>query len=154
MSLLSGCSKSADDEDTLPPGRQAEATPTPAPVSEGSDRTGHKVMSAYNAVSEYLKDQDPDLRVHLQKAAAKFVKDKDKWRQRLASRQRELQPKIARLREQLTKAEGQSAEALRDLRQELSGLESQRITSDTWSSFRDRLATAGEASPSPTPGKP
>lgn len=164
LSLLCGCNKPADEEDVVPPGRQTVAAPTPSPVSEGSERQGRKALSAYNAVSEYLKDQDPNLREHLQKAAAKFVRDKEKWRDRLASRQRELQPKIARLREQLTKAEGKSTEALHNLRQELSGLESQRadadrklselesITSETWKSFQERLGSDDNGtSASPTP---
>ena len=161
--LLAGCNKPADEDDDVPRGHQAVATPSPVP--EGSDRQCRKVLSAYNAVSEYLKDQDPNLREHLQKAATKFVKDKDKWRDRLASRQRELQPKIARLREQLTRAEGKSADALHSLRQELAGLETQRadaehklselesITSETWKSFRDRLGSDDIAEASPTPGK-
>ena len=156
LAVLSGCDKPADEEDVVAPGPQAEATPTPAPAAQGSDRAGRKALSAYTAVSGYLKDQDPDLREHLQKAASKFVKDKDKWRERLADRQRDLEPKITRLRDQLTKADGQSGEALRNLRQELSSLESQRadadhklselesVTSDTWKSFRDRLAMDGD----------
>ncbi len=166
LALLSGCEKSVDEEDVAASGPRVEATPTPAPAAPGSDRVGRKALSAYSAVSAYLKDQDPDLREHLQKAASKFVKDKDKWRERLAGRQRDLQPKITRLRDQLTKAEGQSGDALRNLRQELSSLESQRaeadrkltelesITSDTWKSFRDRLAVDGDedkpATPKPT----
>ena len=161
--LLSGCEKSADEEDdAVPSSHRAEATPSPSPVLESAERTGRKALSAYNAVSAYLKDQDPNLREHLQKAASKFVNDKDKWRERLSVRQRELQPKIARLREQLTKAEGQSGEALRGLKQELSSLESQRadadrkltelesITSDTWKSFHDRV-TADEKPAAATP---
>lgn len=158
--LLAGCDKNADEDDG--PTNTVAATPTPVPV--GSQRSGRKALSAYNAVSEYLKDQDPGLREHFQKAAAKFVQDKDKWRERLQNRQRELQPKITRLREQLTRAEGKSSDALRGLRQELANLESQgadadrklteleSITSDTWKSFRDRLADE-DATPSPTPAK-
>ncbi len=166
LSLLAGCEKSADEEeDAVPSSQHAQATPSPSPVLECAEKTGRKALSAYNAVSAYLKDQDPNLREHLQKAASKFVKDKDKWRERLAVRQRELQPKIARLREQLTRAEGQSGEALRSLKQELSSLESQRadadrkltelesVTSDTWKSFRDRLGSDDDAPASPTPGK-
>ena len=163
LTLLAGCDKSADEEDVIAAGPRAEATPTPTPAAQGSDRMGRKALSAYTAVSDYLKDQDPDLREHLQKAAAKFVKDKDKWRERLADRQRDLQPKITRLRDQLTRTEGQSGEALRNLRQELSSLESQRadadrklselesVTSDTWKSFRDRLAMDGDDDKPATP---
>ncbi len=158
LGALAGCDKTADEDDA-PPTRQAEATPTLAP-----DRNGRKALSAYNAVSNYLKEQDPGLREHLQKAASHFVKDKDKWRERLQNRQRDLQPKIARLREQLAKADGQTADALHRLKQELASLESQRaeaehklsqlesITSDTWKSFREQLADDGEPAGSPTPG--
>ena len=166
LSLLSGCDRSADEDDAVPPEHPAKAAPSPSPVSDGAGRTGRKALSAYNAVSEYLKDQDPGLREHLQKAASKFVRDKDTWRDRLASRERDLQPKITRLRDQLTKADGQSGDALRNLRQELSSLESQRadadrklseiesVTSETWKSFRDRLASDDDdRPPSPTPAK-
>ncbi len=163
---MAGCEKPADEEDTAAPVHQVEATPSPSPVQTGPERTGRRALSAYNAVSEYLKDQDPNLREHLRKAASKFVKDKDTWRERLALRQRELQPKIAHLREQLTKADGQTGEALRNLKQELSSLESQRadaerklselesVTSDTWKSFRDRLTADDDEKPAtPTPAK-
>jgi len=165
LSLLAGCEKSGDEEDVTPPTHHAAATPTPAPVAQSSDRACRKALSAYNAVSNYLKAEDPNLREHLQKAASKFVDDKDKWRERLAKRQHELQPKIARLREQLTKAEGQSAEALRNLRQQLATLETERadaehklselesVTTDAWNSVRDGLA-GNDASPaSPAPGR-
>ncbi len=148
---LTGCEKPPEDE-PAPPRVGAETTRLPSPSPEGvPDRTGRKALSAFNAVSGYLKDQDPDLRVKFQKAAERFARDKDKWRARLKDRQRELQPRIARMHEQLSRAEGKSADALRGLRQELASLESQRndaerklaelesITDDTWKAFRDQL---------------
>ena len=161
MAMLAGCEKNADEDDG--PSVAAAATPTPAPV--GSERTGRKALSAYNAVNEYLKGQDPGLSERFQKAAAKFVDDKDKWRERLKARQHELQARAAHLRDQLTKADGKSADALKALQQELSNLESQgadadrklseleSITSETWKSFRDRLASDDDAVATPKPGK-
>ena len=156
---LAGCDKPAP-EDALPPLAKTETTKLPSP-SPTPDRTGRKALSAYNAVSEYLKDQDPDLGEKLQTAATRFVRDKDKWRGRLKDRQRELQPRIARARDQITKAQGKSVDALHNLQKELATLESQRndaerklaelesITSDTWKSFRDRLNLGDDPAPSP-----
>ena len=156
---LGGCNKPAD-EDASPSELLAAAQPSPTPVP---DRTGRKALGAYNAVNQYLKDQDPDLCDKLHKAAERFVHDKDKWRSRLQDRQRTLQPRIAQARAQLTRLEGKSSEALRNIRQELTTLESQHaeaehrlaeldsITSDTWKSFRDRLKLDDEPAASPTP---
>ena len=154
---LMGCNKPAD-EDTAPTEGVAEATPTPVP-----DRTGRKALGAYSAVSQYLKDQDPELRDKLHKAAERFVHDKDKWRTRLQNQQRNLQPRIAQARAQLARVDSKSAETLRTVRQELASLESQHaeaehrlaeldaVTSDTWKSFRDRLKLDDEPAASPSP---
>ena len=156
---LAGCSKPAD-EDAAPTESLVEETPMPTPVP---DRTGRKALGAYSAVSQYLKDQDPELRDKLHKAAERFVHDKDKWRTRLQDRQHNLQPRIAQARAQLTRAEGKSAETLRTVRQELASLESQHaeaerrlaeldtVTSDTWKSFRDCLKLEDEPAASPSP---
>lgn len=157
---LGGCNKPAD-EDASPSELLAAAQPSPTPAA--SDRTGRKALGAYNAVNQYLKDQDPDLCDKLHKAAERFVKDKDKWRSRLQERQHSLQPRIAQARAQLARLDGKSSEALRNIRQEITTLESQHneaehrlaeldaITSDTWKSFRDRLRLDDEPAASPTP---
>ena len=157
---LGGCNKPAD-EDASPAESlaEAQATPTPAP-----DRTGRKALGAYNAVNQYLKEQDPELREKLHRAAERFVHDKDKWRSRLQDRQRTLQPRIAQARAQLAHAESKSGDVLHRVRQELAGLESQRadaehrlaeldtVTSETWKAFRDRLKLDDESpAASPTP---
>ena len=138
------------------------APPKPSNRLLTSTASGRKALSAFNAVSEYLRDQDPDLRGKLQKAAERFARDKDRLRARLKDRQRELQPRIVRLHDQLVRAEGKSADTLRNLRQELAGLESQRndaehrlaelesITDDTWKAFREKLRIDEEPTPSPT----
>ena len=154
---LAGCNKPTD-EDASPTENLIAAQPSPTPVP---DRTGRKALGAYNAVSQYLKEQDPELRDKLHRAAERFVKDKDKWRSRLQNQQRSLQPRIAQARAQLTRVEGKSTEALRNIRQELASLESQHaeadrrlseldsITSDTWKSFRERLKLDDEPTASP-----
>ena len=151
---LAGCNKPAD-EDASPGESLAAVAQTPAPTAT-PDRAGRKALGAYNAVSQYLKEQDPEMRDKLHRAAERFVHDKDKWRSRLQDRQRTLQPRIAQAHAQLSRAEGKSADALRNIRQELASLESQRaeaehrlaeldsITSETWKSFRDRLKLEDE----------
>ncbi len=158
---LMGCNKPAD-EDAAPTEGVAEASPPPTPVS---DRTGRKALGAYSAVSQYLKDQDPELREKLHKAAERFVHDKDKWRTRLQDQQRNLQPRIAQARAQLAHMDSKSAETLRTVRQELASLESQHaeaerrlaeldtITSETWKSFRDGLKLDEATAASPVPGE-
>ncbi len=156
---FASCNKPAD-EDAAPTENLTAAQPSPTPAP---DHNGRKALGAYNAVSQYLKEQDPELRDKLHKAAERFVHDKDKWRSRLQDRQRSLQPRIAQARAQLARMDSKSTEALRNVRQELASLASQHaeadrrlseldsITTDTWKSFRDRLKLEDEPPASPSP---
>ena len=162
---LCACGKRASD----PSSRRADGSPSPRPKSEldaGTDRMAKRTEEAIASVDGYLKEQNPKLREKFRKAAEKMTRDKDKWRERLQAKQKELSPQIDRLREQIGKVDDQTKAKLGA---ELARLQDQSTTTDqklaeletvgkeAWQNFKAKLKTEQEqakkaaASPTPTP---
>ena len=151
---LPGCEK--PDPSPKPP-TQAKASPTPKDeLDAGTNRLKKKAVGAIIAVENFFGRENP-------KQHEKLVRDKAKWREKLRQDQKELQPQIDRLKEQIGKLDTDKTRA--ELRTELAKLEDQSKNAnkkiveleaagqDAWKSFKAQLKAeeARNATPSPTP---
>ena len=152
---LCGCEK----PDPAPTSQKhTKASPTPKDeLDAGTDRLQRKTAGAIAALENFFFVSDHP------KQREKLARDKARWREKLRQDQKDLQPQIDRLKEQLGRLD---TEKTRDeLRAELARLEDQSKNADkrvaeleaagqdAWKSFKARLQAeeAKNATPSPTP---
>ena len=149
-----------------PTSAQARAKSTPLPKDEldaGTNRLKTKAEGTIAAVENYLVGHSPKVRKELRRTEEKFTRDKAKWREKLMQEQKDLQPQIDRLKEQLEKVDTtRNREQVRDELARLQAksketdklrLELEAAGKDVWHEFKAEL-TAQEAknsTPSPTP---
>ncbi len=151
---LPACGRSGSDK--TPPA-QASASPTPKDeLDKGANRLKTKAQGAFAAVENYLLRQNPKLR-------EKFDRDRAKWRDKLQQQQKDLQPQIDHLKDQLEHVD--STATREQLHGDLARLEAeskrteQRLTEleaasqEAWKSFKQRLREdqSSHVTPSPTP---
>ena len=145
---------------------QARAAASPTPKDEldaGTSRLKTKAAGAIAAVENYLVGQSPKARKEVRRAEEKFTRDKAKWREKLVQEQKDLQPQIERLKEQLGKLDtGKNRDRLSD---DLARLQDQSKQTnkllveleatgrDVWHDFKAEVTTeeVAHSSPSPTP---
>ena len=158
------CLSACDEQNPAPPRSRAKSTPPPKDeLDAGTNRLKAKTESTLAAVENYLVGQSPKARKELRRAEEKFTRDKAKWREKLAQEQKDLQPQIARLQEQIDKVD--TSKNRDQLREELGRLqdrskEMDRLRAkleaagrDIWHEFKAELTTqeAGNSTPTPTP---
>ena len=158
------CLSACDEPNAAPPRSRAKSTPAPKDeLDAGTNRLKAKTESTLAAVENYLVGQSPKARKEWRRTEEKFARDKAKWREKLVQEQKDLQPQIERLKEQLGKVDtGTNRD---QLRAELSRLqerskETDRLRveleaagRDIWHEFKAELTAqeANKSTPSPTP---
>ena len=158
------CLSACDDQNSAPPRSRAKSTPLPKDeLDAGTNRLKAKTESTLAAVENYFVGQSPKARKEWRRTEEKFIRDKAKWREKLVQEQKDLQPQIDRLKEQLEKLD--TSKNRDQLRAELSRLqdrskETDRLRSkleaagrDIWHEFKAELTAqeAGSGTPPPTP---